>query len=108
MWNGKNGAFKSYATLRVSGDGLKPSTVSEALDLSPSKAEVSPTGFGNWNYSTRDLLDNLRPLEERDQPRVPSRPSEARSSSSVALALERAAHVTSAKGSPTLRTHQQG
>jgi hypothetical protein len=64
MWNGKNGAFKAYATLRVSGDGLDPSTVSEALGLSPSKAEVSAAGFGIWSYSTRDQLDNLRPLEE--------------------------------------------
>ena len=64
MWNGNDGAFKAYATLRISGDGLEPSAVSEALGLSPSKVDVSATGFGTWNYSTRDLLDNLRPLEE--------------------------------------------
>ena len=64
MWDGKDGTFKTYATLRIFGDGLQPSAVSEALGLAPSKADVADSGFGIWNYSTRDLLDNLRPLEE--------------------------------------------
>ncbi len=64
MWNGDNGAFQAHATLRISGDGLDPDAVSTALDLSPSKSEVAVSGFGTWNYSTRDLLDSLSPLEE--------------------------------------------
>jgi hypothetical protein len=64
MWNGKNAAFKSHAALRISGDGLKPDAISKTLDLTPSKSGVADSGFGSWSYSTRDLLDNLRPLEE--------------------------------------------
>ena len=68
MWNGKNGAFKAYARLRIFGDGLEPSAVSDALGLAPSKADVADSGFGIWSYSTRDLLDNLRPLEDHVLP----------------------------------------
>jgi hypothetical protein len=91
MWNGNNGAFKAYATLCISGDGLEPSAVSKALGLSPSKADVSATGFGTWNYSTRDLLDNLRPLEEHVLHIVQL--LEPRSTSVVALAEKFAADV---------------
>ena len=90
-WNGNNGAFKAYATLRISRDGLEPSAVLEALGLSPSKADVSATGFGTWNYSTRDLLDNLRPLEEHVLHIVQL--LEPRSSAVVALAEKFAADV---------------
>ena len=64
MWNGNTGAFKAYATLRVFGDGLQPDDISNALGLTPSKTDVADSGFGTWNYSTRPVLDNLRPLEE--------------------------------------------
>ncbi len=64
MWDGKNAAFKAHAALRISGDGLKPDAISKTLDLTPSKSGVADSGFGTWSYSTRDLLDNLRPLEE--------------------------------------------
>jgi hypothetical protein len=64
MWDGKNAAFKAHAALRISGDGLKSDAISKALDLTPSKSGVTDSGFGTWSYSTRDLLDNLRPLEE--------------------------------------------
>ena len=64
MWDGMNGAFKAHAALRISGNGLKPDTISKALDLTPSTSGVADSGFGTWSYSTHNLLDNLRPLEE--------------------------------------------
>ena len=63
MWNGNNGAFQAYATLRVSGDGLDPHAISSALNLTPSTSGAIESGFGTWCYSTRDFLDNLSPLE---------------------------------------------
>jgi len=64
MWDGKTGAFKAFATLRVFGDGLHPDEISNALGLTPSKSDVAESGFGTWSYSTRGVLDNLRPLED--------------------------------------------
>ncbi|MGH7939150.1 MAG: DUF4279 domain-containing protein [Chthoniobacterales bacterium] len=43
---------------------MQPDDISETLGLTPSKSGVADSGFGTWSYSTRDLLDNLRPLEE--------------------------------------------
>lgn len=63
MWDGKNGIFKAYATLRICGDGLCPDEISKLLNLTPSKSGVTESGFGIWNYSTKDILDNLVPLE---------------------------------------------
>ena len=64
MWDGKTGVFKAFATLRIFGDGLQPDAISKALGLTPSKCDVAESAFGTWSYSTRDVLDNLRPLED--------------------------------------------
>jgi hypothetical protein len=64
MWDGKTAAFNAFATLRVFGNGLHPDEISNALGLTPSKADVTESGFGTWSYSTRGVLDNLRPLED--------------------------------------------
>src|SRR5580700_9193200 len=64
MWNGKNRVFKAYASLRIYGDGLCPDETSKLLNLTPSKSGVAESGFGMWSYSTKDLLDNLLPLEQ--------------------------------------------
>ena len=65
MWDGKTGAFKAFATLRIFGDGLQPAAISKALGLTASKCDVAESGFGTWSYSTHDVLDNLRPLEDQ-------------------------------------------
>ena len=65
MWDGKTGAFKAFATLRIFGDGLQPAAISKALGLTASKCDVAESGFGTWSYSTHGVLDNLRPLEDQ-------------------------------------------
>jgi hypothetical protein len=44
--------------------GFCPDEISKLLNLTPSKSGVAESGFGIWNYSTKDLLDNLLPLEQ--------------------------------------------
>jgi len=62
MWNGENGKFKCYASLRIRGPGLIPDALTQKLRLEPTQTSAK-LGVGSWVISTKDSLDNLLPLE---------------------------------------------
>jgi hypothetical protein len=62
MWNGKDGLFKSYVSLRVYGKGLVPQQIGEKLKIQPSRTSTHK-GVGAWVYCTKGQIDSMSPLE---------------------------------------------
>jgi len=62
MWNGKDGLFESYVSLRIYGKGLVPQQIGEKLKIQPSRTSTHKD-IGAWVYSTKGQIDTLSPLE---------------------------------------------
>ena len=62
MWNGKDGLFRSYVSLRVYGKGLVPGKIGDKLKLRPSHTSTH-NDIGSWVYCTKGQFDTLAPLE---------------------------------------------
>lgn len=63
MWKGKNGVFKSYASLRIYGPGLDVKCVTQSMGFEPTY-QSQEVGKEMWAYSSKDHIDHLLPLEE--------------------------------------------
>ena len=62
MWNGKDGLFESYVSLRIYGKGLVPQQIGEKLKIQPSRMSTHKD-IGAWVYPTKGQIDTLSPLE---------------------------------------------
>ena len=62
MWNGKDGLFQSYVSLRVYGKALVPRQIGEKLRMQPSHTSTHK-GIGAWVYCTKGQIDSMSPLE---------------------------------------------
>jgi hypothetical protein len=62
MWNGKTGFFCSHVTLRVYGERFDPDTMTNRLGVEPSRVS-SHENLVMWTYSTKQIVDNLFPLQ---------------------------------------------
>ena len=63
MFNGEDGVFYSHATLRIFGNGMNPKDITNIINITPTIADVNK-GFGMFSYTTRDIMDELLPLEK--------------------------------------------
>jgi hypothetical protein len=62
MWQNRNNAFKTYASLRIYGRELVPEIVTKSLGIQPTKVSVGREQTV-WLFSTEDQVDNLERLE---------------------------------------------
>ncbi len=62
MWNGKTGTFCSHVTFRLYGEGLNPDVVTHRFATEPSRVS-SDKNLVMWTYSTKEVVDNMLPLE---------------------------------------------